>query len=190
MGTVVDQSLVKHIELLQSGVESSFDVLREQYAALLLSMVSGALAECPDAEFEDLLQEATLALYHAAMSFDLRQDAVTFGLYAKICIRNRLISALRKLRRTIRSDNAVAEKVHLTPSQRKSARRASLVRLSDLVDSLFSPLEKSVYRLYLQGYTAAEIAAELGRSEKSVDNAIYRMRRKIKQHLPDNPDKI
>lgn len=190
MGAVVDQTLVKHIELLQSGDESSFDLLREQYAALLLSMVAGALAECPDGEFEDLMQEATLALYHAAMSFDLGQESVTFGLYAKICIRNRLISALRKLRRTIRSDNAVVEKVQLTPSQRKSARRASLGKLSDLVDTLFSPLEKSVYRLYLQGYTAAEIAARLGRSEKSVDNAIYRMRRKIKQHLPDSPDQI
>lgn len=180
----MDQTLVKYIQSLQSGDESSFDFLREQYAALLLSMVSAALAEVPNAEFEDLMQEATLALYHAAINFDLQQNEVTFGLYAKICIRNRLISALRKLRRAIRTDVGGRDKSDLTSTQRKSARRASLGDLSDLVDTQFSAYEKSVYRLYLQGCSVIEIADQLNRTPKSVDNAIYRLRRKIKQDLP------
>ncbi len=187
-GTAVDPILVKHIELLRAGDESSFQVLREQYAALLLSMTSGALAECPEAEYEDLMQEATLALYHAAMTFDLQQTEVTFGLYAKICIRNRLISSLRKFRRSVRTDHGIDDHSRLTPTQRKSARRASLGDLTDLVDTLFSEYEKSVYQLYLQGYTAAEIASHTGRTLKSVDNAIYRIRRKIKLNLPNRDD--
>ena len=128
------------------------------------------------------MQEATLALYHGALSYDLQQDKVTFGLYAKICVRNRLISALRKLRRTTRAPLA-PEKLPQSASERKSDRRAPMGELSDLVDTLFSDLERSVYQLYLQGYSAAQIADRLGRNEKSVDNAIYRMRRKIKQHF-------
>ena len=181
-GVGLDRSLIKQIELIKSGDESAFDLLREQYAALLLSMVSRAMTDHPDAEFEDLMQEATLALYHGALSFDLQQDKVTFGLYAKICVRNRLISAIRKLRRISRGSLA-SEKLPQTVSERKSSRRAPMGELSHLVDTLFSDLERSVYRLYLQGYSAAQIADRLGRTEKSVDNAIYRMRRKIKRHF-------
>lgn len=179
----MDQSLSKTIELLKSGDETAFDYLREQYAALLLSMVSGAMAMESEAEFEDLMQEATLALYHAAMRFDLAQNQVTFGLYAKICIRNRLVSALRKHRRQV--PPPTVPKSALTPSQRKSIRRAKMGmgELSDLVDTLFSDFEKSVYQLYLAGYSAAEIAERLQKTDKSVDNAIYRVRRKIKQHF-------
>lgn len=178
----MNQALAQIINLLKSGDETAFNALREQYAALLLSMVSGAMSQQPDAEFEDLMQEATLALYHAALSYDLSQEQVTFGLYAKICIRNRLVSAIRKLRRQVQP--TMTPKLELTPLQRKSARRAPMGELAHLVDTLFSDFERSVYRLYLDGLSAAEIARRLGRTDKSVDNAIYRIRRKIKRHFP------
>ena len=178
----MDRSLSKQIELIQSGDESAFDAIREQYAALLLSTVSKMMPGCPEAEFEDLMQEATLALYHAALNFKQDQDQVTFGLYAKICVRNRLISAIRKLRRSSAATAASAETV-MSVSERKSSRRAPLGELSYLVDTIFSELERAVYQLYLQGYSASQIATMLERDEKSIDNAIYRMRRKIRQHL-------
>lgn len=178
----MDETFIKQIELIRSGDESAFELLREQYAALLLSMVSKVMTDRPDAEFEDLMQEATLALYHAALRFDLQQSRVTFGLYAKICVRNRLISAMRKLNRLSRPAE-VQEKIPQTASERKSSRRALMGELSDVVDTLFSDFERSVYRLYLQGYSVAQIAESLGRTPKSVDNAVYRMRRKIKKHF-------
>ena len=178
----MDSSIAHMIQRLQAGDESAFDLLREQYAALLHSMVSAAMAKESDAEFHDLMQEASLALYNAALKFDLSQEEVTFGLFAKICIRNRLISSLRKLRRQLRKNKEV--KPIMTPAQRKSVRRAQMEmgELSDLVDTLFSDFEKSVYRYYIAGYSAAEIARCLGKTDKSIDNAIYRVRRKIKQH--------
>ena len=178
----MDRSLNKQIELIQSGDEAAFDVIREQYAALLLSNVSKMITSCPDAEFEDLMQEATLALYHAALRFKPDQNKVTFGLYAKICVRNRLISVLRKMRRTATTATESVQS-SMSAAQRKSSRRAPLGELSSLVETRFSGLERSVYELYLQGYSATQIAIQLGRSEKSIDNAIYRMRRKIRQQL-------
>lgn len=179
----MDLAQLTLIQKIQAGDESAFDKLREQYSALLQSMVSWALAKEQSAEYNDLMQEATLALYHSAMKFDLSQNEVTYGLFAKICIRNRLISALRKYRR--QSPVPVKEKPVLTSYQRKSVRRASMQKgeLSELVDTLFSDFEKSVYRLYIAGYSAEEIAIQLNRSNKSIDNAIYRVRRKIKQHF-------
>lgn len=179
----MDFSLITIIQQIQAGDESAFEKLREQYSALLQSMVSRALTKEQGAEYNDLLQEATLALYHAAMKYDCSQTEVTYGLFAKICIRNRLISALRKYRR--QSPKPVKVKPTLTPNQRKSVRRASMEmgELTELVDTLFSDFEKSVYRLYIAGYSAEEIARQLNRSDKSIDNAIYRVRRKIKEHF-------
>ena len=178
----MDSSISSKIRQLQAGDESAFDFLSEQYSALLHSMVSAAMTKEPEAEFHDLMQEASLALYQAAMKFDLSQQEVTFGLFAKICIRNRLISSLRKLKRQLRKNKEV--KPTLTPAQRKSVRRSQMEmgELSDLVDTLFSNFEKSVYQYYIAGYSVSEIAHSLGKTEKSIDNAIYRVRRKIKQH--------
>ncbi len=178
----MDRSVLHQIAELKAGNEQAFAPLQEQYAALLLSMVSKVMTNHPDAEFEDLMQEATLALYHAAIRFDLGQEQVTFGLYAKVCIRNRLISAIRKLRRQSHRAGNMSQPAP-TPIEKKSIRRAKMGDLDALVDTLFSDLEREVYRLYLQGCSAAQIAEALGRSAKSIDNAIYRMRRKIKEHL-------
>lgn len=177
----MDPSIYTAIEKVQAGDDDAFEYIREQYAPLLMTMVSKVLADESDVEFEDLMQEASLALFHAALHFDLSQDQVTFGLYSKICIRNRLFSVLRRHRKR---DPIVHEsKMSITSAERKSTRRAGLGDLSDVVDTLFSEFEKSVYLLYLAGYSATEIASNLQKSNKSIDNAIYRVRRKIKQYF-------
>lgn len=176
-----DPSIITAIEQVQAGDDSAFEYLREQYAPLLVTTVSKIQAENDEIEFEDLMQEASLALFRAALRFDLSQDRVTFGLYAKICVRNRLISVLRKHRK--RDPNVQTAKAPATPAERKSARRAGLGHLSEAVDTLFSEFEKSVYLLYLAGYSVADIAAGLHKSDKSIDNAIYRIRKKIKQYF-------
>lgn len=177
----MDSSILSAIEKVQAGDDDAFELIREQYAPLLLTMVSKVLANESKIEFDDLMQEASLALFQAALSFDLSQKQVTFGLYSKICVRNRLISVVRKHRK--RDSSARDSKMPVPIAERKSARRAGLGDLSDAVDTLFSSFEKSVYQLYLAGYSAAEIASRLQKSDKSIDNAIYRVRKKIKQYF-------
>lgn len=50
-----------------------------------------------------------------------------------------------------------------------------------LIDKQLSSMERQVLKLYLEGGSYEEIAEEMGRSEKSVDNAIQRLKKKLKK---------
>lgn len=187
------ESMEQALSALQKGDNSSFSLIRDRYEALLSSMVNKCLTVYHyEAEYDDLMQEAALALYNAAQSYDLAQTEVTFGLYAKICVRNRLISAGRKLSR--QKKNSSAEKLsRYTPdrSEKRSAELAQFGDLSQVIDIAFSDFEKNVLKLYLQGCSYKEMAQALDRNEKSIDNAICRMKRKLKEALnPRHADRI
>ena len=84
----------------QRGDETAFAALCRIYAPLILSMADrfGSADGMETVDREDLRQEATVAFYRALRSYDADQSSVSFGLYAKICIRNRMISLLRRQR--------------------------------------------------------------------------------------------
>ena len=87
------------IERLRCGDKEAFDSISEKYAPLIRTLIAKyctSVAET-DAEYEDVHQEALIALYNAALSYDMNQDEVSFGLYAKICVGNRIISVIRKM---------------------------------------------------------------------------------------------
>ena len=135
---------------------------------------------------EDLRQEACIALYRAVQSYDSTQVEVSFGLYAKMCVRNRLISYTRKLRRResvlpleerIKTEEDVAQGVVAEEAYMELYRR---------IESVLSPYESHVWWLYLSGQTTGAIAAKLGKDERSVQNAIYRIRKKLRAALHPN----
>lgn len=173
-----DGELPELMQRIQSGDQSSFDRLCEIYGPLLSGMSASADERYRKygSEYEDLRQEAALALYKAAMSYRTDQNEVTFGLYAKICIRNRLISAGRRL---IRQYSAKTATVQKELAARTSSGKAGIVRTPDL--TVLSRFERRVYDLYIQGISYAQIAKTLGKPEKSVDNAIYRIRSKLRR---------
>lgn len=175
----MDLKLTRLIEDTQAGDEASFSLIREQYAGLLHSLSAQMIAKLPEAEFDDLMQEASLALYHAALRFDTAQEDVTFGLYAKICIRNRLISVARRMSKR-KFDSRRQPPVLPTATEKKAARRVAYRDLDEIAQQVLSNFEYTVYQLYLDGYSVAEMANQLDKSSKSIDNAIYRMKKKIK----------
>ena len=180
----------KLLEEFQRGNESAFSELYEQYKPLMLSMVGSILLsgfpEEASSEHDVFMQEATMALYNAARSYDIGQSEVTFGLYAKICIKNRLVSVKRKLISKRKREQKLRSTVTQTVehSEQKRGTRTDLAgsRLSRLIENDLSDFEKKVFDLYLQNMSYKEIAESLRVSEKAVDNAIYRIRRKLKKY--------
>lgn len=177
-----------------SGDETAFQTLAEQYAPLIQSMSErfiSSFAKTADTgaiSVQDLEQEARLALYRAAMRYDTERDGVTFGLYAKICIRNSLISLFRK-------SVSAARSAHRDASQLKSVSAhdplAALVSLAETraltarIRDALSPYENRIFDQYISGRSVKSIACSVGKSEKSVSNALYRIRVKIKGLLPN-----
>ena len=158
----------------------SFAELLEMYRPLIESLAS-KYSFCESGETDDLIQEAQIALFGAFESFDPTQKDVTFGLYAKICIRNRLISFLRKNQRHSLisiEDSADDVMVDASPEERLIEKEEYQRLLYD-INRVLSPLERDVLRLYLEEKPYKAVAIELKISEKSVDNAVCRIKKKI-----------
>lgn len=161
---------------IQAGDQNAFSLLLERYQPLVRSMAQSFFQSFPTADIEDLIQEASLALSDAAKTYRLDSTDVTFGLYAKICIRNRLISVGRKLRVKTKPQKSSEGKTAL------AEKRISFPNHFSLSDcrALLSPFENQVLTLYADGRSYLEIAQELSCGIKSVDNALYRIKRKIR----------
>lgn len=175
----MEKRLAKLIEDVKDGNESAFSEICEDFSPLMKSQVLKLFGDNLS-EYDDRLQDAAMALYNAIISFDLTQDKVTFGLYAKICIRNRLISIKRKEKKNSKKTALYAT---LENQVQETTRRASREKLEDneKVISELSSYEKSVLKLYLDGHSYREIGLALNKSEKSVDNALYRIKSKLKK---------
>lgn len=154
---------------------------------------------------EDLIQEGMFGLLSAIRQYDPQMSA-SFKTYAELCIRRRLLSAIKSASRNkhiplndgISLDSLLSEETQIplsaytelfrrTPEEQVLARE-NREELYLSFERCLSKLERSVLRLYLDGSSYADIARELGRDEKAIDNAVQRIRRKLAQNL--NPGEI
>ena len=179
----------KELDAVKNGDKKAFDGLLERFQPLIKKEVALAVTRSEElkSHYDEISQEALMALYDAALSYDGEKN-VTFGLYAKICIHNRIISYVRKtktqLRRLMKSQEAAKESIKKSASPDELL-EASLKKAEFKVflNESLSSLEKKVFSLYVQKKSYAEIAETLGKSEKSVDNAIFRIKSKIKKRF-------
>lgn len=188
--SLTDEELIALLKSVGASDAQAFDRLVRLYRPLTVAMVDAAMERyrAYGAERDDLEQEAAIALYKAAMSYNTEQSAVTFGLYAKVCVRNRLISVGRKLINHSKTQSIQKRSARSSDTDGIALHRSCMRTLStEYLDEL-SPYERRVYAEYVNSRSCAEIAALLGRSEKSVENAIYRIRVKIKKGNSNMPE--
>lgn len=168
----------------KSGNEVAFAKLCEQYNNLLESM-SQKFSTSSTKEYasvDDFFQEAMVAFYKAVLKYDPNNSKVTFGAFAKVCIRNRLVSYIRKLNSKKRHKGEDdAEAIKDSPVQDTVVRRELGEKLISAANGTLSKFEKKVFSYYLKGRRAKEISSLVGKDEKSVNNAIYRIRSKLKK---------
>ena len=116
------------------------------------------------------------------MTFDVEQSAVSFGLYAKICIRNRLVSLLRSLKRQARAQKkSVNEGGGSSLKSREQSLDISEVK--DISSDLLSSKEREIFLMYAEGKSYKEISEALGIGVKSVDNGLLRAKRKLRERF-------
>ena len=171
----------------KQGDADAFDTLLTQYGPLIEHRLQTARARRPDIlpeDEKDLRQEAHLAFYRALLSYNAEQQNVSFGLYAKICIENALISALRKLAPI--ADLLDYETMISLPADREEdpslrlREQEDYEALSRRIARSLSPFENRIWQRYIAGMTAPDIARLLGKDTRSIHNAIYRIRNKLR----------
>lgn len=141
---------------------------------------------------EDLIQEGMLGLLSAIREFRPDRGA-RFATYARVCVRRRILSAVRTaaggkhapLNDYVSLEAALLPDAEATAGNPEEAmlRQEAFRDLKTAISGSLTRLEAQVLRLYLEGSSYAEIAEAVGRSPKSVDNAVQRIRRKTARVL-------
>lgn len=150
---------------------------------------------------EDLIQEGMLGLIKAIREYKPEQG-VLFRTFAEVCVRNRILSAVRAaardkhtpLNHSVSIENPLFDESsgYFSPDalDRGSDPEALVISREEFQErrqailSQLSGFEATVLGFYLDGLSCSEIAAKVGRPPKSVDNAVQRVRRKLAQTTP------
>ena len=177
--------------LARNNDQSAFAALLSRYSPMIESLLLRIrTAQMSEEDIKDLRQEAYVCFYRALTRYDMEQNEVDFGLYAKICVERGLISAMRGMKHlsaapTLPLDEL--EEFEDTEAQGDPSallvQKESFEHLYAQVCRLLSPYENEVWRLYTAGYSAGAIATRTGKEEKSIHNAIYRIRKKLRAAL-------
>ncbi len=176
-----EKAITELLEKVKNGEENAM----RQLIVFYTPMIEARVRECSTLlEDDDIRQLCAIGLFEAAQSFDQDKSdgKVTFGLYAKLCIRNRLISELRKHKPTVElSDKDITSDG--VSVEEDFIRREDLSSRLDMARKKLTPFEDQVLRLYLGGNNYNDVAKMLGKSRKSVDNALSRIRAKFRNLL-------
>lgn len=132
---------------------------------------------------DDLAQEGLVGLLKAIQTFDPDENT-SFYTYAMTCVKNRMISAYKKQNFSF-EELPNEEEGQCTGEDPESIvlEKEGLSELFNTINSALSDMEWRVFQMYLSGMTYNQIALKLGVSAKNVDNAMQRVRRKLKAVL-------
>ena len=188
-------------KLAADGDRLAEEALAERYMRLVRVCARPLFLAGGDSE--DLIQEGMFGLLSAIRQYKPEHNTA-FKTFAELCIKNRLLTAVKSASSTkhiplnagvsldtLLSDEsqipmlAYAEMFQNSPEEQILARENKRYTEEFFLSFLekLSKFEKSVLQNYLKGYSYKEIAQMTDKDEKSIDNAIQRIRRKMAQIL-------
>ncbi len=179
------------------GDKAVVDFLMDKYK-YLVRMQAGNMFLL-GADHEDLLQEGMIGLFKAIRDYDPGRDA-SFQTFAKLCISRQIFTAIEASNRHKHAPLNSYTSLSETDSEQYKEIRERLIeitaidspesmlidkenveQLEETLTAELSVLEKQVLDLYFIGMSTREIAAILGRTEKATDNALQRMKGKLRK---------
>ena len=180
--------------LSASGDTEGEELLIRRYSRVIRSIARPYFLTGGDSD--DLLQEGMLGLLSAIRHYDPAEKS-SFRSFAVLCIRRRMFSAMRRAAEhaSVSLDDCLSLESSLfdeTPSRNDNQRgpeeliidrEEAQKRYQNLLQ-LLSAYEQSVLRCFLRGMSYREIAESTNKSEKAVDNAVQRIRRKFQKITP------
>lgn len=188
------------VTLAQGSDVGALEYILEKYKGLVKARARAYFLI--GADREDIIQEGMIGLYKAIR--DYRAERLTnFGAFADLCATRQIVTAIKaatrqkhiplntyiSLNRPIFEDHSekslidlMSPDVILDPEQ-IIINEESYHQISGKIGQSLSSFEKNVLSSYLQGKSYQEIACELKRPVKSVDNALQRIKRKLEHKL-------
>ena len=193
------------IRLLRDGNDEIYDFLCSKYKGLVRSRAQSMYMW--GAEAEDLIQEGMIGLYKAIRDFKNDKQS-SFRAFAELCVTRQIITAIKTATRQkhipLNSYVSLNKPIYEEDSDRTLLDIISGVRVAnpeDMVISreefsdienkmndILSDLEWKVLMSYLDGKSYQEIAVDLNRHIKSIDNALQRVKRKLEKYIISKGD--
>ncbi|MFY9187927.1 MAG: RNA polymerase sporulation sigma factor SigH [bacterium] len=154
------------------------------------------------ADREDIIQEGMIGLYKAVR--DYRDDKLSsFRAFAELCVTRQIITAIKtatrqkhiplnsyiSLNKPIYDEDSdrtlmdVISGAHISDPEELVINREEFNDIENKMGEILSDLEWQVLVSYLEGRSYQEIAVELNRHVKSIDNALQRVKRKLEKYL-------
>lgn len=189
-----DEELIK---LYRDGNEDAIDIIFERYKYLVRKKAKAMYIAGGDND--DLIQEGMIGLYKAVRDYNEERQA-SFATFAGMCINRHMMSAVTASNRkkNIPLNSYVSFDAPADGDEQSGTRLVEVLKpdneqnpeymfidrehtrlLEDKIISALSVYEKKVLDMYLEGKDYIEIAKELNKQPKSVDNAIQRIRIKV-----------
>ena len=130
------------------------------------------------ADKEDIYQEGMIGLYKAIRDF--KSDRLTsFKAFAELCITRQIITAIK----TATRQKHIPLNTYISEPEELIIGKEQLKHIEGEMAKVLSDLEMEVLQSYLDGKSYQEIACDLDRQAKSIDNALQRVKRKLEKCL-------
>lgn len=186
------------IDLLRDGETEVMEYLMDKYKNLVRSKAGSMYIL--GADKDDLIQEGMIGLFKAVRDYDLGRDA-SFYTFADLCISRQMYTAVQSAGRQkhiplnsyvslygeSEGDEGTLIQTVQIPEQRNPEAlfldKERVEYLERRIEEELSDFEKQVLDLYITGMSYSQIAKVLGRGEKATDNALNRLKNKIKRML-------
>ena len=165
----------------RNGNAELFDSIAAKYRGLVVNCAKRF--DSDGKNFDDLYQEGLLALYRASCGY---RGGVPFAAYASVCVKNAMLSWRRgnpengvpSVSIDDLPEDALPDDTSATPEE-EVVSKIFCNELKKRAMKLLSEYERCVFLLYLEDMTPAEIGDCLGKSKKSVENALNRIKSKL-----------
>ena len=187
------------INLAQKRENAAMEYLLEKYKPLVRQKTRKLFLI--DGDKDDLIQEGMIGLFKAVRDYQVGKDAA-FRTFADLCISRQLYSAIKKSNRLKNqplnsyvsiysdefsdADELVGDRTVISSGSDNIANPEAIMidreNAIDMQNKMFdklSKMEREVLKRYLEGMTYQEIAADMEKSPKSIDNALQRIKGKI-----------
>jgi RNA polymerase sporulation-specific sigma factor len=194
---IVDEDLV---EMVRYGDSNALEYLIYKYKNFVRAKARSYFLI--GADREDIVQEGMIGLYKAIRDF--REDKLSsFKAFAELCITRQIITAIKTATRQKHiplnsyvsldrpiydedSDRTLLDIIcgnRVTDPEELIINQEKFDDIEDKMGQILSDLERQVLMLYLDGRSYQEIAVDLDRHVKSIDNALQRVKRKLEKYL-------
>ena len=189
------------IDRQRSGERQIMDYIMDKYKNLVRKKAKSM--HILGADNDDLIQEGMIGLFKAVRDYDPGRDA-SFYTFADLCISRQMYKAVQASRRekhtplntyvSLYADmaeaendgnstelvNVIASAVETNPEQHMIDRE-NVADIEAIIEKELSSFEKQVLDLYITGMSYSQIAGVLSRDAKSTDNALQRLKAKLRK---------